>query len=64
MTQTIAQIEKKIKTGALIEREHYDTYAFIRNYGLPDPETFFRMIAMDHIAENTLYYEILKKVGL
>ena len=60
---------KQLKMGIKIEREHKDTYNFIKEYfkkhkKMPTQKEVFTKIAKDHIEEKKDYYTKLKKCKL
>ena len=60
---------EQLSAGIDVEKEHVATYNTIRQiikYGadFPSATQFFKMIAADHLKENTEYYTKLKEAGL
>jgi hypothetical protein len=60
--KSIKDTAQKLSEGIRVEREHRKLYEFIQENGLPDPDTFFKMIALDHLAEDPNYYKKLEKI--
>jgi len=58
----VIETSKKLSEGIRVEREHSGLYQFIQENGLPDADTFYKMIALAHLAEDPNYYEKLRRV--
>lgn len=61
--------QDNLKAGIKIEMEHKDTYDWIvqyfkKNQTAPPFYEFCKKIAIDHLREDGLYYEKLKKLNL
>lgn len=51
----------ELERGTVAEYEHLDLYKHIKKHGLPQQDTFFKMIAKKHIKERPDYYTRLFK---
>ncbi len=59
----------QLKQGMNVEREHKETYIFIKQYlkenkKLPSFEKVTKHIASDHLKERSDYYKLIKKYNL
>ena len=62
-------MNKQLKMGIAIEKEHKGTIKFIKNYvrahkAFPSNTKIFTSISKDHLKENPRYYAVLKKAKL
>jgi len=62
-------MNKELKMGIAVEKEHKNTIKFIKNYvkthkSFPSNKKIFTSISKDHLQEDPRYYNKLKKAKL
>ena len=69
ITKLTENYEEQLKKGIQVEKEHKNTYDFIKSYikkykKMPSKRDVYLNIAKDHLKEHDNYYDRLLKAGL